>query len=473
MSISDLLQMIRRRIVTAVITFVVVCAAIVAYTFLAPAKYTATSEVYASYNVSVADATQNSSAMNSGAAYLSTQIQTYPQLAKTEAVLDPVISELGLNLTADDLAGMITVSNPTNTFMVDISVESKDAQQSSDIANAVAKSLSNYVTSSASGNDAAPQKQKSPVQLDVVKKASVPTQQSSPNVPMFLAAAIVLGVVAGIGAALLKDMLNTKVDSSDDVRSITHASSLGTIAQNSSLDESRPVIVAQPAGREAEEFRRIRTNLSFLTTDENEHGRLIVITSTDPSEGKTTISSNIAVALAEEGKRVLLIDADLRHPSVAHKLGIEGHVGLSHVLSGQATPKDVVQKYWKQNLHILPAGKRPANASILLNSHLMTELVNQALTQYDYVLIDTAPLSVSNDATVFGRMAGGLVLVTGKGVVEKKELQNTMQSLKTAEVPILGFVFNFADPKKTHSKNYYYYYYEDDKKGHGRKKRKR
>ena len=449
--------MIRRRIITAIITFAVVCGAVVAYTFLAPAKYTATSEVYASYNVSVADATQNSSAMNSGAAYLSTQIQTYPLLVKTEAVLDPVISDLGLNYTADQLASMITVSNPTNSFMVDISVESKDAQQSSDIANAVAKSLSEYVSSSASGDNKTQQpQQKSPVQLSVVKKASVPSQQSSPNIPMFLAAAVVLGIVAGIGVALLKDMLNTKVDSSDDVRSITHASSLGTIPQNATLDESRPVIVAQPAGREAEEFRRIRTNLSFLTTDENEHGRLIVITSTDPSEGKTTISSNIAVALAEEGKRVLLIDADLRHPSVAHKLGIEGHVGLSHVLSGQATPKDVVQKYWKQNLHILPAGKRPANASILLNSHLMTELVNQALTQYDYVLIDTAPLSVANDATVFGRMAGGLVLVTGKGVVEKKELQNTMQSLKTAEVPILGFVFNFADPKKTHSKNYYY-----------------
>ena len=144
------------------------------------------------------------------------------------------------------------------------------------------------------------------------------------------------------------------------------------------------------------------------------------------------------MALAEEGKSVLFIDADLRHPSVAHKLGIEGHVGLSHVLSRQASPADVIQKYWKPNLHIMPAGKRPANASILLNSDLMKEMVEQALTQYDYVIIDTAPLSVASEATVFGRMAGGLVLVTGKGVVEKKELENTATALQAAEVPILA-----------------------------------
>ena len=255
------------------------------------------------------------------------------------------------------------------------------------------------------------------------------------------------------------------MDSTDDVRELTHASSLGTVPQAAILDDSRPVVVAQPAGSEAEEFRRIRTNLSFLTTTATQgHGRLLVITSTDPSEGKTTVSSNVAVALAEEGKSVLLIDADLRHPSVAHKLGIEGHVGLSHVLSRQASPADVIQKYWKPNLHIMPAGKRPANASILLNSDLMKEMVEQALTQYDYVIIDTAPLSVASDATVFGRMAGGLVLVTGKGVVEKKELRSTATALQTAEVPILGFIFNFADPKKIHSKNYYYYYYEDGNK---------
>ncbi|PJM78663.1 polysaccharide biosynthesis tyrosine autokinase [Bifidobacterium scaligerum] len=465
MTIADLLQILRKHFVSAIISFVVVFAAIAAVTFIMPPKYTATAEVLATYT-GPSGQEQSTNDMSSGTNYLNTQIKTYPELVKTESVLKPVIDDLGLDMTTTDLADVVTATNPTNTFMVDISAEVGDPQQAADIANSVAKNLSDQISSDLYITDGG----KSPIKLSVVQKAQVPTSQSSPNVPLYLAAGLVLGVIVAVGVALLKDILNTKVDTTDDVREITHASSLGTVPSATILDDSRPVVVAQPAGSEAEEFRRIRTNLSFLTTTAtNDRGRLLVITSTDPSEGKTTVSSNVAVALAEEGKSVLLIDADLRHPSVAHKLGIEGHVGLSHVLSRQASPADVIQKYWKQNLHIMPAGKRPANASILLNSDIMKEMVEQALTQYNYVIIDTAPLSVASDATVFGRMAGGLVLVTGKGVVEKKELEGTAQALKTAEVPILGFIFNFADPKKIHSKNYYYYYYEDGNKRSSRK----
>lgn len=461
MTIADLLQIIRKHLASAIISFVVVFAAVAAVAFIMPPKYTATAEVLATY-AGQSGETQTTNDMSSGANYLNTQIKTYPELVKTEAVLQPVIKDLGLDMTTTDLAGVVTAANPTNTFMVDISAEVGDPQQAADIANSVAKNLADQISSDLYNNSSS---SGSPIKLTVVQKAQTPTGQSSPNIPLYLAAGLILGLIVGIGVALLKDILNTKVDSTDDVRELTHASSLGTVPQATILDDSRPVVVAQPAGSEAEEFRRIRTNLSFLTTTATQgHGRLLVITSTDPSEGKTTVSSNVAVALAEEGKSVLLIDADLRHPSVAHKLGIEGHVGLSHVLSRQASPADVIQKYWKPNLHIMPAGTRPANASILLNSDLMKEMVEQALTQYDYVILDTAPLSVANDATVFGRMAGGLVLVTGKGVVEKKELENTATALQAAEVPILGFIFNFADPKKIHSKNYYYYYYEDGNK---------
>lgn len=458
MTIADLLQIVRKHLASAIISFVVVFAAVAAVTFIMPPKYTATAEVFATY-AGQSGETQTTNDMSSGANYLNTQIKTYPELVKTEAVLQPVIKDLGLDMTTTDLAGVVTATNPTNTFMVDISAEVGDPQQAADIANSVAKNLADQISSDLYSNSSS----SSPIKLSVVQKAQAPTGQSSPNIPLYLAAGLILGIIVGIGVALLKDILNTKVDSTDDVRELTHASSLGTVPQATILDDSRPVVVAQPAGSEAEEFRRIRTNLSFLTTTAAQgHGRLLVITSTDPSEGKTTVSSNVAVALAEEGKSVLLIDADLRHPSVAHKLGIEGHVGLSHVLSRQASPADVIQKYWKPNLHIMPAGKRPANASILLNSDLMKEMVDQALTQYDYVIIDTAPLSIASDATVFGRMAGGLVLVTGKGVVEKKELESTATALQTAEVPILGFIFNFADPKKVHSENHYYYYYYED-----------
>ena len=440
-TLMDLMRIIRKHLVTAAIVFVMVFAGVTAYTFLVPPKYTATAQAMATYNASQGD-DAGISQQYTGGTYIAGQITSYTTLATTETVLEPVIKDLGLDTSVKSLAEQLTVTNPTNTAFVNISAEDGDAQQASDIANAVAD--------------------KSPVKISIVQRARVPESPSSPNKPLYLAVGVVAGLVLGVFAALLKDMLNTKVEETSDVRSLVGASSLGSVPQDNSLGEKRPVLVSQPNGPIAEEFRRIHTNIEFLQTDKVAgKGQLLVITSAQPSEGKTTMSINVAAALAEDGARVLLVDADLRHPSVAHHLGLEGSAGLAHVLSGQMSPKDVVQNYWKPNLHILPAGKRPANAGVLLGSDTMRIMVEQALTQYDYVIIDTAPLGVSNDGAVFGRWAKGLVLVTGRGVCEKKELKEISESLHAAKVPVLGFIFNYADLKKTHSNSNYYYYYED------------
>lgn len=128
MTIADLLHVLRKHIVTAATAFVVIFVAVAAFTFLSPPKYTATAELFATYS-GQSDGSQNSNEMNSGASYLSTQIKTYPQLIKTQAILQPVIDDLSLNMTVKDLADMVTATNPTNTFMVDIAVEAGDAQQ--------------------------------------------------------------------------------------------------------------------------------------------------------------------------------------------------------------------------------------------------------------------------------------------------------------------------------------------------------
>lgn len=453
-TLMDLFKIIRKHLVTAIIAFVVVVAGVSAYTFLAPAKYTATAQTMATYNAS-----QNGVDINqqsAGGSYISNQITSYPTLATTSKVLKPVIDDLGLDETVTDLAGQVTVTNPTNTAFVNIAVVDGDPKQAADIANSVAESLKNVIESDLYSGD------KSPVKLSIVQKAQVPTSKSSPKNALYLAVGVVLGIIIGVFAALIKDLLNTKVEETSDVRGIVRASSLGSVPMDASLDDKRPVLVSQPNGAIAEEFRRIHTNIDFLQTDRTEGvGQLLVITSAQPSEGKTTMAINTAVALAEDGAKVLLIDADLRHPSVAHHLGIEGAAGLAHVLSGQMGPKDVVQSYWKPNLHILPGGKRPANAGVLLGSETMKLMVEQALTQYDYVIIDTAPLTVSNDGAVFGRWAKGLLLVVSRNVCEKKSLQEAADTLATAQVPVLGFIFNRADPKKTNTHSNYYYYYED------------
>ena len=465
----DLLKIIRKHLVTAIIAFVVVVAGVSAYTFLAPAKYTATAQTMATYNAS--DGGESIAQQSTGGSYISNQITSYPTLATTSKVLKPVIDDLGLDETVTDLAGQVTVTNPTDTAFVNIAVVDGDPKQAADIANSVAESLKNVIESDLYSGD------KSPVKLSIVQKAQVPTSKSSPKTALYLAVGVVLGIIIGVFAALIKDLLNTKVEETSDVRGIVRASSLGSVPMDASLDDKRPVLVSRPNGAIAEEFRRIHTNIDFLQTDRTEGvGQLLVITSAQPSEGKTTMSINTAVALAEDGAKVLLIDADLRHPSVAHHLGIEGAAGLAHVLSGQMGPKDVVQSYWKPNLHILLGGKRPANAGVLLSSETMKLMVEQALTQYDYVIIDTAPLTVSNDGAVFGRWAKGLLLVVSRNVCEKKSLQEAVDTLATAQVPVLGFIFNRADPKKVNSHSNYYYYHEDgaprsSHRANGKKKR--
>lgn len=453
-TLMDLLKIIRKHLPTMIIAFVIVVAAVSAYTFLAPPKYTATAQAMATYNASQDG--ESISQQSTGGTYISNQITSYPTLAATEKVLKPVINELGLDETVDDLAGQITVTNPTNTAFVNIAAVDGDPKQAADIANAVAESLKTVIENDLYTGDT------SPVKVSIVQKAQTPLTKSSPKTVLYLAVGVVLGLIVGVFAALIKDLLNTRVEEPSDVRGVVRASSLGSVPVDDSLESKRPVLVSQPNGAIAEEFRRIHTNIDFLQTDRTEGvGQLLVITSAQPSEGKTTMAINTAVALAEDGAKVLLIDADLRHPSVAHHLGIEGAAGLAHVLSGQMGPKDVVQSYWKPNLHILPGGKRPANAGVLLGSETMKLMVEQALTQYDYVIIDTAPLTVSNDGAVFGRWAKGLLLVVSRNVCEKKSLQEASDTLATAQVPVLGFIFNHADPKKTNTHSNYYYYYED------------
>ena len=187
MTIADLLQIVRKHLASAIISFVVVFAAVAAVTFIMPPKYTATAEVFATY-AGQSGETQTTNDISSGANYLNTQIKTYPELVKTEAVLQPVIKDLGLDMTTTDLAGVVTATNPTNTFMVDISAEVGDPQQAADIANSVAKNLADQISR--------------PVQQLLFQRLSHQAHGSAegsdsyqpdapPNTPLYLAAGLI------------------------------------------------------------------------------------------------------------------------------------------------------------------------------------------------------------------------------------------------------------------------------------------
>ena len=454
MTIVDLLSILRKHIITIAVTFVVILGVDILYTAMSPVAYTTTTQLFATYNSSNDSA--NSSEQYSGSSYIMSQIKSYPDLAKTQSVLQPVVDELKLDTTPISLASQITVTNPTNTAFVNIGVTDADPSTAARIANGVAASLSNVVEKSlyTAGSNSA-------VKLSIVQPAQVPTKQSSPKWSLNILVGVLGGLIIGILAALLKDVLSKKIQDESYVTDIVDAPIIGRVVKDDILAGSSPVVVSEPGSPIAEDFRRIRTNLSFSTPVEGTNCRLVVVTSAGASEGKTTISVNIAAALAEDRPRVLLIDADLRHPSVAHKIDIDGSAGLTHVLSGQAAVKDVIQRYWKPNLHIIPAGPKPPNASTLLNSPLMTTLVANAMQQYDYIIIDTAPMVVANDAVIFMKQGGTLEMVCRRDQTLKRDLHEIADELETLDMPVTGVIINCAKENKKALENSNYYYYSN------------
>lgn len=459
-TVAEYLGTIRKHIVTLIVTFVLVVVAACVFTAMSPVKYSTTTKLFAKYDSS--SSSLNSAEQNSANSYIMSQIKSYPTLTTTQAVLQPVIEELHLNQTVNGLAGQITASNPTSTAFVNITVTSGNPKQAAEIANATAASLSNVVEKSlyTSGSQSA-------IKLSIVQPAQQPTVPSSPNWKFNVAAGVLAGLVVGVFMTLVKDKLSKTIQNEGEINEYIDAPIIGRVVEDPLLEDSKPVVVNEPGSSLAEDFRRIRTSLAFMAPVEGTNCRLLVITSAEPSEGKTTTSVNVAAALAENGAKVLLVDADLRHPSVANKLDIDGSAGLAHVLSGQASVKDVVQRYWRPNLHIMPAGPKPPNASTLLNSVIMTELLNNALQKYDYVIIDTAPMVVANDAVIFVRRGGALVMVCRRDKALKNDLEDIRQELDTLDQSVSGVIFNCAKENKkigTVYGNYYYLSEQDEKK---------
>lgn len=257
----DVLGAIKKHVITAIITLVVVAAAVAVYTFTRTPQYTATSELLATYRSSASTTSSTGNELNSGASYLNSQIQTYPQLVKTESVLQPVIDDLGLNTTVKTLAASVTASNPTDTMLVDISVVDNDPKVASGIANSVAESLKKQVTSTLYTDEG--DKIVSPVNLSVVQQAYAPSSPSSPKVVMNLAIGLAAGILLGVAAAIVKDLMDTRIRQDSDATAIMDVPVLGTVTRSDSYTERTPVIIAKPASRDAEEIRRLRMNVSY------------------------------------------------------------------------------------------------------------------------------------------------------------------------------------------------------------------
>ncbi|MBT1182136.1 polysaccharide biosynthesis tyrosine autokinase [Bifidobacterium sp. CP2] len=461
MTVLTFLHALRRHLVMAIVIPLVVTVGAVGLSFAQTPMYAATAKLFAMYQGS----SEGTSDLTNGASYIASQIDSYPDLVKTNAVLKPVINRYGLDDTVASLGERIDVQRPEGTMLLTITVTDGNAQRSAELANAVAQSLQHQVSSGlyehGDQTDAV-----SPINLSVVDEALPPSKPSKPNHVKYGVVGMLAGVVLAVTAVVLRSLLDVRIhDRKDFAALVPDMPIFGELAKGPGYAGDAAAVIGRPGGMEADEIRRIRTNLLFSKpASADNKGNVLVVTSVQAGEGKTTFSVNLAAACAEAGRRVLLIDADLRHPSVADRLGITGSLGLAHVLTAQASFEDAVQQYWKANYSVLPAGRRTENPNMLIDSDGMRSLLKHVASLYDDVIVDTCPLMVGNDAALLARGQGNVIMLVGLGVEDRRELPEALEGLEMADVKPLGAVLNYAERHDRQGHYYGNYYHNADKR---------
>ena len=438
MTLNDYLTVLRRRWVSALVVALAVVAASVAVSFALPSQYTASTQLFFGLR-----AGESASDLAQGSTFTEKQMASYEEVAKSPLVLDKVVSSLGLSTTSADLADRVGANAALGTVVLTISVTDGDGTAAADIANAIGQqtiaTVGTLTPQQADGTEA--------VRATVLAPASVPLEQSSPKVLRNIALGIVLGLLLGVGVALLRNLLDTKVRSETDVQALTDSPVLGALALDKHQSEHPLVAADHPDSQAAEALRRLRTNLQFV--GDGSECETIVVTSSIAGEGKSILSVNLATSMADAGARVMLVDANLRRPAVASYLDVEAQDGLSSVLTGRAELDDVVQPWRDSSLSVLPSGPIPPNPSELLGSAAMYELLNRLTSSYDVVLIDTPPLLPVTDATVLTKMAGGALVVVGADRLRRGQLNDSLANLETAGAHVYGVVLNKVAKRET------------------------
>jgi polysaccharide biosynthesis transport protein len=311
----------------------------------------------------------------------------------------------------------------------------------------------------------------------IVSAARVPTSPSEPNIPRNLSFAFALALTSGVGLAFLLESLDNTVRTTEQAQNISQLPSLGLIPMGSRSEEGKGsrrlaltttkeavelITQMRPQSQMAEAYRALRTSL--LLSSLGAPPKIILVTSALPQEGKTTTSINTAIVLAQKGVRVLLVDADMRRPSVHKTLGMTGPMnGLSNVLTGTASVQDAITKSPQlPNLFVLPSGAPPPNPAELLASTNMRSMMAQLREQYDHIVIDTPPTLSVTDAVVLSTRVDAVVLVIRSGQTTKTALRRARDLLTQVNARICGVLLNAVDLA---SPDYYYYYEYQEKYG--------
>lgn len=278
--------------------------------------------------------------------------------------------------------------------------------------------------------------------ISVIDKAGIPNKKYKPNMRTNIAFGLLLGLLLGMGIAFLREFIDDSIKTSDNLESLTGLPVLSQIPEIEKQNRKQLALLtaASPKSPLAESIRSLRTSLRFSTRNGSPHS--IFITSTGAGECKSTVALNLATAYAQAGSNVLLIDADLRNPSVHNLLGLENLKGLTNVLAGAETEMDISRTCMIKQLRVITSGPIPPDPVELLSGEKMLELLKIALEKYDHVIIDGPPVMGLSDALILANMSEATILTVQAGKTRKGPLLDALKRLERARANIVGSILS-------------------------------
>lgn len=303
---------------------------------------------------------------------------------------------------------------------------------------------------------------RSPNYLSIIEPAEIPRQPISPNVPLNVGLAAIMGFLLAAGAAVLLEYLDDTIKNPSDVTRVLGLPTIGGIGEISGRSGEKLIAASAPRSPIAEAYRVLRTNIHFADVDHPI--KSILVTSAGPMEGKSLNAANLSIVMAQAGLKTVLLDCDLRRPS-QHKIwGISNETGLTNSLLSQSTANGYKFGTPVEHLSIYPSGALPPNPAELLASERMHQLKVRLEKEADIVVIDSPPCLPIADAAILARLADGIILVIDSGRTRRDEVLRSKELIQNAGGRILGVVLNRLTPKSSGYSYYYHNYYTQEKK---------
>jgi len=427
MEIRTYLTILWRRKWIIAVTFMVTMMVAVGGTLMITPTYTASATLRVSVNsdtVSYGDILYTERLMN-----------TFPSIISSGPILAKLKQRLGI-----DAAPQIDVEFPAGSELMLIVVENQDPGLAAESANILAELFIDSMKRTKTGRN---------FTITLIDQAVPPRSPSSPRKMLNIALGTMVGLAGGLGLAFLFENLDTTLYSLEQIETVTKAK---VLAQIPKVKQRQPVITLNGNSPYGDAFRRLQTNL--FIPDYGRPLRTLLVTSTKPDEGKSTIVANLALVMAQSRNKVIVVDCDLRRPSLHQVFDLPNDVGLSSILTGEATLEDSMQQSEIPRVQVLTSGPLPHNPTDLLGSPEMSDLLARLAHQFDKVLLDAPALLPVIDAAVIAPGVDGTLLVVERDRVRWGDLQTVLRQLTLSRANLIGVAVN----RTKRSKRYNYYF---------------